>query len=227
MIINNWILDDIREYRSSKIISNISNGLATAIIKNTRNRQMTNFQMNLIRSSVAFVTSEVLNKVFEKPLKIIENIEMFIKVGKAVYKLIIWLNEESKRYEVKQESIQKISSISIGYRQFLRQNPKIKNAYKYQDNLDKMLSKKVKVIVDRPLGSRHPDREDFIYLLNYGYIEGVFAYDGKEQDAYIIGENKPLTKFQGQVISVINRMNDIENKLVVAAVGKNFHVKKS
>ena len=49
-----------------------------------------------------------------------------------------------------------------------------------------MLGKMVKVIVDRPLGSYHPEHKDMYYPVNYGYIEGILAGDGEEQDAYIL-----------------------------------------
>ena len=50
-----------------------------------------------------------------------------------------------------------------------------------------MIGKIVKVIVDRPLGSYHPDHKEIYYPVYYGYIGGIFAPDGEEQDAYIIG----------------------------------------
>ena len=55
-----------------------------------------------------------------------------------------------------------------------------------------MLGSWVKVIVDRPLGSTHPQYQDLIYPVNYGYIEGTMAPDGEEQDAYILGIEVPL-----------------------------------
>ena len=73
----------------------------------------------------------------------------------------------------------------------------------------------VRVIVDRPLGSRHPE-QDFIYPVNYGYIPGTLAGDGEEIDAYILGEFEPLDSFEGNVIGVIVRNDDNENKLVVS-----------
>lgn len=79
-----------------------------------------------------------------------------------------------------------------------------------------MLGKSVKVIVDRPLGSYHPKYKDIYYSVNYGYIEGVVALDGEEQDAYILGVNIALKEFTGKVIAIIHRKNDIEDKLVVA-----------
>nr|WP_307998360.1 hypothetical protein [uncultured Merdimonas sp.] len=48
-----------------------------------------------------------------------------------------------------------------------------------------MLGKIVKVTVDRPLGSCHPKHPDICYPVNYGYVKGVMAADGEEQDVYI------------------------------------------
>lgn len=85
-----------------------------------------------------------------------------------------------------------------------------------------MLGKIVKVIVDRPLGSAHPNHNDLIYSVNYGYVPGVLASDGEEQDAYILGIDKPITEFVGRVIAIIHRLNDVEDKWVVAPEGKSF-----
>ncbi len=83
-------------------------------------------------------------------------------------------------------------------------------------------NKIVKVIIDRPLGSVHPNYPNIVYPINYGYIEGVIAPDGEEQDAYVLGVDKPLERFEGRVIAVINRKNDVENKLIVAPINKRF-----
>ena len=80
----------------------------------------------------------------------------------------------------------------------------------------------VKVTVDRPLGSRHPKHNDIVYTVNYGYIEGIIAPDGEEQDAYILGVNEAVKEFTGKVIAVIHRFDDIEEKWVVAPVGEVF-----
>ena len=74
----------------------------------------------------------------------------------------------------------------------------------------------VKVKVDRPLGSYHPEHKDMYYSINYGYIEGVFASDGEEQDAYIIGVDEPVKEFVGKIVAVIHRKDDVEEKWVVA-----------
>ena len=71
---------------------------------------------------------------------------------------------------------------------------------------------RLKITVDRPLGSFHPDHEDLYYPVNYGYAEGIIAPDGEEQDVYILGVNEPLEVFDGRIIAVIKRKNDIEDK---------------
>ncbi len=80
----------------------------------------------------------------------------------------------------------------------------------------------VKVTVDRPLGSYHPEHKNIYYPINYGYIEGTVAGDGEEADAYILGVSEPVLEFVGRVIAVIHRTNDNEDKLVVAPEGFTF-----
>lgn len=87
------------------------------------------------------------------------------------------------------------------------------------DDLASVIDSLVKVVIDRPLGSRHPEHPDIVYGLNYGYIDGVMGGDGEEQDAYIMGVNFPLprlSEFSGFVVAVIRRKNDVETKWVVA-----------
>lgn len=81
----------------------------------------------------------------------------------------------------------------------------------------------VKVVVDRPLGSYHPKHKDMYYPINYGYIEGIIAPDGEEQDAYIIGVDEPVKEFAGRIIAIIHRNNDIEGKWVVAPQNMLFY----
>lgn len=80
--------------------------------------------------------------------------------------------------------------------------------------MESYLGKLVKVKIDRPLGSTHP-KHNFIYSLNYGFIPNTIAGDGEEIDAYIIGEFEPLEMYDGYVVAIIKRINDIEDKLVV------------
>lgn len=84
-----------------------------------------------------------------------------------------------------------------------------------------MIGEIVKVTIDRPLGSQHPAYA-FLYPINYGYVEGNIAGDGDFQDAYILGVNEPLEFFEGEVIAIIHRIDDIEDKWVVAPKGVKF-----
>ena len=78
---------------------------------------------------------------------------------------------------------------------------------------------KVTVTIDRPLGSVHPSHPDIVYTVNYGYVEGIIAPDGEEQDVYILGVDKPVKTFTGRIIAVIHRNDDIEEKWVAAPDG--------
>ena len=85
-----------------------------------------------------------------------------------------------------------------------------------------MIGNVVKVVVDRPLGSFHPKHKDIIYPVNYGYVPGCMAPDGEEQDAYILGVNEPVAEFVGRVIAIIHRLDDVEDKWVVAPENVSF-----
>lgn len=85
-----------------------------------------------------------------------------------------------------------------------------------------MLGNIVTVTVDRPLGSFHPVHRDMYYPINYGYIKGIMAADGEEQDAYILGVERAVQEFTGRVIAIIHRYDDVEEKWVAAPDGMTF-----
>ena len=76
--------------------------------------------------------------------------------------------------------------------------------------------------IDRPLGSTHPKHADMIYPINYGYVDGIFAGDGAEQDVYVFGTDKPIQKFTGKVIAVYHRFDDVEDKWIVSLDGRDI-----
>lgn len=82
-----------------------------------------------------------------------------------------------------------------------------------------LMGHQVQVIVDRPVGYVH---KGMVYPVNYGYLPGVFAGDGEEQDVYILGIAEPLAEFDGRIIGVIRRRDDCEDKLVAAPEGMHF-----
>ena len=83
-----------------------------------------------------------------------------------------------------------------------------------------LIGTSVHIVVDRPIGYLHGD---ITYPINYGYIPGLIAGDGEEQDAYILGISEPIEEFDGLVIAAVRRNNDCEDKLVVAPIGKTYH----
>lgn len=81
---------------------------------------------------------------------------------------------------------------------------------------------KLNVIIDRPMGSRHPEYPDMEYPVNYGYVPGILAADGEAQDVYVLGVPGPLQTFTGELIAVIHREDDAEEKWVAAPEGQRF-----
>lgn len=83
------------------------------------------------------------------------------------------------------------------------------------------LGKKVKVVMDRPMGSKHP-KWNFIYPINYGYVPNTISGDGEELDAYIVGIFEPVEEYEGKCIAAIHRLNDDDDKLVIAPEEKIY-----
>jgi len=79
----------------------------------------------------------------------------------------------------------------------------------------------IHVKIDRPLGSRHPER-GFIYTVNYGFVPGVPAPDGEDLDAYVLGVFEPLENFTGRCIAIIRRLDDNDDKLVVTSSERTY-----
>ena len=90
-------------------------------------------------------------------------------------------------------------------------------------NSKDFLNKIVTAKIDRPLGSKHSEKyPKHIYPLNYGYIPNTISGDGKELDCYILGVYEPITNYTGECIAIIHRINDNDDKLILAPEGKNF-----
>ena len=54
----------------------------------------------------------------------------------------------------------------------------------------------------------------------------MFTDDGMEQDVYLFGTDKPLKKFEGKVIAVWHRFDDVEDKWIVSLDGENVTAEK-
>lgn len=86
----------------------------------------------------------------------------------------------------------------------------------------KIISCHVSGKIDRPIGSCHPRHPEMIYPINYGYVNGIYAEDGAEQDIYLLGTDSPLKEFSGYVIAVYRRYDDVEDKWIVSIDGKDY-----
>ena len=85
-------------------------------------------------------------------------------------------------------------------------------------NTSNYLGQTVSVVMDRPLGSKHP-KHGFIYPVNYGYIPNTISGDDEELDAYVLGVQEPINKFTGKCIAIIHRTDDNDDKLIIVPEG--------
>ena len=126
----------------------------------------------------------------------------------------------SNTYDVDLEECFKLkedlNSIRYGYKF------KIDSMKEYEkvDNKD-FIGKKVKIIMDRPMGSKHP-KWNFIYPINYGYVPNTVSGDEEELDAYVIGVFESVKEYEGKCIGIVHRLNEDDDKLVIAPEGKIY-----
>ncbi len=89
------------------------------------------------------------------------------------------------------------------------------------------LGKAVHVEIDRPIGYvHHKTNYSLTYPINYGYIPGVLGGDGEELDVYVMGVDEPVEAFDGRVIGIVFRENDVEDKLIAAPMDARFDAKE-
>lgn len=96
--------------------------------------------------------------------------------------------------------------------------------YYIREKLEDLIGKNVEVYIDRPVGSAHPKYSDMIYPINYGYIKEITAADSEYQDVYVLGEESKIDYCVGKVIAIVERKNDLEDKLVVSTKDKEYTI---
>lgn len=114
------------------------------------------------------------------------------------------------------------SIVAKVYADLLKEEQKMRHDIIEYAEISSVIGRTVTVTVDRPLGSYHPEHKDMYYPINYGYVEGIMAPDGEEQDAYILGVDEAIEKFTGKIIAIVHRNDDVEEKWVVAPEGMTF-----
>ena len=70
-----------------------------------------------------------------------------------------------------------------------------------------ILGEKFKVHITNPIGSCLDTNNNVIFKVNYGIVDG---------------EDKPIDTFEGYLVAIVHRVNDVENKWVIS----NYHLSK-
>ncbi|HEM3578122.1 TPA: inorganic diphosphatase [Streptococcus suis] len=86
------------------------------------------------------------------------------------------------------------------------------------------MNKVYQVLIDRPIG--FIDKFGNQYPINYGYVPNLLAGDDEEQDVYIISKDvqQPLTSFEGKLVAIIHRRDDVEDKWVLTGLDESLTV---
>ena len=85
------------------------------------------------------------------------------------------------------------------------------------------LGKTVDIEIDRPIGyEHHKGAKTLLYPINYGYIPNVLGGDGEELDVFLLGVDKPVSRFTGAIVGIAYRADDVEDKLIMAPAGVTF-----
>ena len=88
-------------------------------------------------------------------------------------------------------------------------------------NHKEYLGKELNIVIDRELGSKHPEY-GFIYPMNYGYVPDTVSGDGEELDCYLLGVFEPVKTFKGKCIAIIHRVDDDDDKLIIVPKNKEY-----
>jgi inorganic pyrophosphatase len=69
------------------------------------------------------------------------------------------------------------------------------------------------IVIDRPRGSRHPRIAEWVYPLDYGYLQGTSSGDGDGIDVWV-GSQEPA-RLVAVVCTVDSEKRDAEIKLLI------------
>lgn len=82
----------------------------------------------------------------------------------------------------------------------------------YWNGLDALVGSS-SIKVDRPQGSSHPEFEEVVYPLAYGYLEGTVSGDGQGVDVWIGSSGS--ARVTGVVVTVDLYKRDTEQKVLL------------
>ena len=88
------------------------------------------------------------------------------------------------------------------------------------EQVEGYLGKTVKIEIDRPIGYVHRKGEKtLVYPINYGYIPDVLGGDDEELDVFLVDVDEPVSTYEGRIIGIVYRADDVEDKLIMAPEG--------
>lgn len=83
---------------------------------------------------------------------------------------------------------------------------------RFWDSIDTLVAQHT-LVIDRPKGSRHPRFQDFIYPLDYGYLDGTTAADGAGIDVFAgTADNRTVGAI---LVTLDSQKKDAEIKLLL------------
>ena len=91
----------------------------------------------------------------------------------------------------------------------------------FWERLDELVAG-CRVVIDRPRGTAHPRFPDFIYPVDYGYLEGTRAVDGGGVDVWV--GSLPAPRVTGVVCTVDGLKRDTELKLLLGCTPEEAEV---
>lgn len=95
------------------------------------------------------------------------------------------------------------------------------------EQVESYLGKTVKIEIDRPIGYVHrKGKKTLVYPINYGYIPDVLGGDGEELDVFLVGVDVPVSTYEGKIIGIVYRADDVEDKLIMAPEGISLNAEK-
>jgi len=94
-------------------------------------------------------------------------------------------------------------------------------AYGFWERLDDLVAGS-RVVIDRPQGTAHPRYPEFIYPLDYGYLEGTQAIDGGGVDVWV--GSLPEKRVTAVVCNVDMAKRDTELKLLLGCTPEEAEI---
>lgn len=85
--------------------------------------------------------------------------------------------------------------------------------------LDELIERST-IVIDLPKGSAHPRYPDFVYAVDYGYLQGTTSHDGNEIDIWVGSARSK--KLVAALCTVDLIKNDCELKLVYGCTPKEI-----